>query len=117
MFTFAGKILLMKENFNILSLKEEACKVLPKGGSVWLYGSRARGDAHNDSDWDLLILIDKQEVESSDFDSIGFPFIEYGWHFGADISPQIYTHKEWERMKNTPYHSNVEHDKIVIYES
>jgi predicted nucleotidyltransferase len=25
---------------------------------VWLFGSRARGDHHNDSDYDLLILVD-----------------------------------------------------------
>ena len=23
---------------------------------VWLFGSRARGDAHDDSDWDFLVL-------------------------------------------------------------
>lgn len=26
---------------------------------VWLFGSRARGDAHDDSDWDFLVLTDK----------------------------------------------------------
>ena len=31
-------------------------QVLPKGGHLWLYGSRARGDAHKGSDWDLLVL-------------------------------------------------------------
>lgn len=107
----------MNNIFTIASLRDEAHKVLPKGGSLWLYGSRARGDNNNESDWDLLILIDKNEVEASDFDTISYPLIEYGWHFGADLSPQIYTHKEWERMKNTPYHNNVEQDKIVIYES
>ena len=34
-------------------------KVLPSTASLWLYGSHARGTAHEDSDWDLLILLDE----------------------------------------------------------
>ena len=40
-------------------IKQVAKKVLPKGSSLYLYGSRARGDYHEGSDWDLLLLLDK----------------------------------------------------------
>ena len=40
-------------------IKQTAANVLPKGSTLYLYGSRARGDYHDDSDWDLLILLDK----------------------------------------------------------
>ena len=32
-----------------------------------LYGSRARNEATEDSDWDLLILLDKPKIEQHDY--------------------------------------------------
>ena len=34
-------------------------KLLPQGSHLLLYGSRARGDHHADSDWDLLVLLNR----------------------------------------------------------
>ena len=31
----------------------------PSDGMAYLFGSRARGDANPDSDWDILLLINK----------------------------------------------------------
>ena len=56
-------------------LRETARQVVPKGGKVWLYGSRARGTAHDDSDWDLLILLSKSHITSKDEDDIAYPFV------------------------------------------
>jgi predicted nucleotidyltransferase len=33
---------------------------------LWLFGSRARGDAHANSDYDLLILVDESTAEVRD---------------------------------------------------
>lgn len=107
----------MTEKLSTKLIEKKVCTMMPKGSSVWLYGSRARGEAHSDSDWDVLILMDKANIEQEDFDNISYPLIEYGWHFGADISPQLYTKSEWKNMRLTPYCQNVEHDKKVIYES
>lgn len=91
--------------------------IVPKGTSVWLYGSQARGTAHDYSDWDVLILLDKPNLEKEDFDKFSYPMIEWGWTQGADFSPQLYTKKEWEKMRLSPFVKNVERDKMVIYES
>lgn len=107
----------MAETFSLNGIREIAQDALPKGSRVWLYGSRSRGDGRSDSDWDLLVLINKPSIDSGDFDAYGYPLIEYGWHFGANVSPQLYTLKEWDAMQLTPYHINVERDKKVIYES
>ena len=47
----------------ITKMRQVADKILPAGGTVLLYGSRARGDARDTSDWDLLILLDKATIE------------------------------------------------------
>ena len=95
-------------------LKETAKRVVPKGGQVWLYGSRARGDAHEDSDWDLLILLNQPSVTTDDEDAIAYPFVVEGWKNDSDISPQIYTFSEWQARSFTPFYKNVEHDKQRI---
>lgn len=99
------------------SLRATAESVMPKGGKVFLYGSRAKGTATNDSDWDLLLLVDKQMLDDDDFSRIAYPFVITGWNVGADVSPQLYTYNEWKKREITPYYQNVERDKIVIYES
>ena len=104
----------MQKELVINSIKDTALKSLPTGSQLFLYGSRARGDAHKDSDWDLLILLDKNKVEESDYDNVAFPFTMLGWQIGEIITPQIYTKEEWEKLSFLPYHKNVENDKVVL---
>ena len=88
-------------------------KLLPEGSHLLLYGSRARGDNHADSDWDLLILLDKPQITLDDYD-VGYPFREAGWDLGEEINPQVYSIKEWSQYSFTPFYKNVEHDKQVL---
>lgn len=98
----------------IENIKQVAKKTLPPSSSLILYGSRARGDYKDDSDWDLLILLDKPELSDSDYDDVSFPFTLLGWNIGELISPQMYTKKEWDSISFLPFYKNVEQDKIVL---
>ena len=89
-------------------------KVLPEGSSLLLYGSRARGDNREDSDFDLVVLVDKDRQLLQDFTNYAYPFMEMGWELGAEINPMLYTRKEWSLRHFTPFYKNVEHDKIVL---
>ena len=66
-------------------IKDTLQNVLPTGGRVLLFGSQARGDAREDSDWDILILIDKERINNDDFDNVAYPLVELGWKIGAMI--------------------------------
>lgn len=104
----------MKKEEIIESIKSVARQSFPPDSSLLLYGSQARGEERKDSDWDLLILLNKPQVEESDYDNLSFPLTFLGWQIGETISPQIYTRREWNSMSYLPYYKNVEHDKIVL---
>ena len=95
-------------------IKQTATSTIPKGGKAILYGSRARGDARADSDWDILILLDKDTLDQSDYDNVSYPFVLLGCDLGQEINPIMYTTKEWESYRITPFYENVTRDGIVL---
>jgi predicted nucleotidyltransferase len=88
-------------------------QVLPQDAHLLLYGSRARGDYHEGSDWDLLVLLNRPQ-EASDFQNIAYPIMELGFDLGEYFSVQTYSQKEWDSMSFLPYYKIVEQDKIVL---
>lgn len=87
---------------------------LPQGAKAYLFGSRARGDYHHRSDWDILILIDKERIEDADFDKYSFPLYLLGWENDAQITPIMYTLKEWKEHHYTPLYKNIEKEGIRL---
>jgi predicted nucleotidyltransferase len=99
------------------TLKRVAREVLPEHSKLYLYGSRARGDASEDSDWDLLVLIDKPQRDPHDWENYAWPFIQKGWALNEDISARTYTKDSWYNGPHSMFYFNVEEDKQVLYES
>lgn len=95
-------------------IRQTAISTIPNGGKAILYGSRARGDARNDSDWDILILLDKDVLNQSDYDNVSYPFVLLGCDLGQEINPILYTKKEWESYRITPFYENVLRDGIDL---
>ena len=52
----------MRKEDVIKSIRELSQQVMPIGTQVILFGSQARNDAHSKSDWDVLILLNKNPV-------------------------------------------------------
>lgn len=98
----------------INGIKQSLLLNLPTGGYALLYGSRARGEARSDSDWDILIVLDKDKLLPEDYDIISYPLRELGWELGESINPVMYTAKEWEESKFTPFYHNVIDDAIRL---
>ena len=78
----------MKREEVISSIKQVALKTLPPYSTLLFYGSRARGDDHKGSDWDLLILLDKASLTFNDY-SVGYPFRELGWEINEEINRKV----------------------------
>ena len=102
----------------IQAFKERASQILPKGSRVALYGSRARGNARPDSDWDLHILIPGEEnLPLSLWDKYAWPFSEIGLYLNEEINPQLYSFKGWLKRSFLPFYHNVEKDAVIIFQS
>ena len=54
----------------IESIKQTLHQHLPAGGHALLFGSQARGDAHANSDWDILIILNKDKLLPDDYDNV-----------------------------------------------
>ena len=67
-----------------------------------LYGSQACGDARQEWDWDILIVLDKDRLTPEDYDTITYPLTKLGWDMGAEINPIMYTKKG---MGDQPHNS------------
>ena len=75
---------------------------------VYLYGSRARGTTKPDSDWDLLILLNKDTITTEVERNVTSPLYDLEFEIGEVISPMIYSEKEWNSKHSvTPFYSNV----------
>ena len=98
------------------SIKPEIHKIAPTGSRVFLFGSRARGEEHKDSDFDILVLVDQKgsSAEKND-DDVVFPIYMVLWEHNLDANVLLYTKKEWDSKKGKSllYH-NVMEEAIEI---
>ena len=98
----------------IQAIGQKAKEIMPKGSEVILFGSQARGDARPDSDWDVLVLLDKDKVTSDDMDEYSYPLREVGWDLNECINALLFTKKEWHQNIASPFYENVIHDGIRL---
>ncbi len=75
---------------------------------VYLYGSRARGTMKDDSDWDLLILLNKDKITADIEKNVTYALYDLEFEIGEVISPIVYSENEWNTKHSvTPFYSNV----------
>ena len=93
-------------------IKRRVLAVEPQA-EVWLYGSRARGDYTDDSDWDLIVIVPR-EIDYKQKKKISYPIYDLGMEIGELFSIFIYAREQWEKYRFIPFRQEVEKDKIVI---
>lgn len=82
---------------------------------VWLYGSRARGDAREDSDWDVLVLSAKDRLSFREEEKFMDHICELMVQTGQVIQLFAYGTKDWHsRHAVTPFYRNVQSDAILL---
>lgn len=82
---------------------------------IYLYGSHARGDAKKLSDWDLLILLNRQNISFDVETKYMDEFYELELETGEIISPLIYSKSDWILNHSiTPLFENIQKEGVRI---
>jgi uncharacterized protein len=75
---------------------------------IYLYGSRVKGTAKQDSDWDILILLNTDKITPEIENEITSPLFDLEIETGEVISPMIYAEYEWNtKYEITPFYKNI----------
>lgn len=97
----------------LLARAARAIREIEPSARVILYGSRARGDAREDSDWDILVLVDGA-VDLPRTTAIRQRLYEIEWETGDVLCAIVRGKQEWDtpRYRAMEFHANVERDGL-----
>lgn len=82
---------------------------------IILFGSRARNDARIDSDWDILVLLSKNNITLKDEQKIRHLLYDIELETGESISTFVYAFNDWNtRLSVTSLFKNVMNEGIYL---
>ena len=99
----------------LLAECKAAIREVAPEASLILYGSRARGDAHEDSDYDLLVLVDR-EVDMDLERAVVDRLVPLEGQTGQALTVLIYSRSQWDsaQYRAMPFHKNVTREGVAI---
>lgn len=87
-------------------------RIGPHLRGLWLFGSRARGDARSTSDYDMLIVVDRKtpEIRAQILD-IEAEIID---RHEALVATLLRSEDEWQRTRKYPLARNIERERVAL---
>lgn len=107
----------MQSNADIQKITQIVYNIVQKNDNtaqIYLFGSRARGDAHADSDWDILVISGKEKMNFTERTDLMYDIGEAGENIGQQINALVYTAKQWESAPPSLFKFNVQHEAIKL---
>jgi len=95
------------------AIKQRLHEVLgDKVRQIILFGSRSRGDAEEDSDYDILLLVEKRTRALEDqVDDVAYEMLD---RYGAVVTIFVFEIETFERETHEPLFRNIRREGIVL---
>jgi predicted nucleotidyltransferase len=99
----------------LLERIKSTIREIEPAATIVMYGSRARGDARPESDWDFLVLL-PGTVDDARADAIRHRVYEIEWDSGEVLTCVIRSRTEWDspRYRPVPFRENVQREGVVL---
>lgn len=94
------------------AVKKQVCEIDPQA-EVWLFGSRARGDARPDSDWDFLVFTNSDLSKGRRW-QFSDKLYDIQLESGRMISTIVWPQRERRRYEVTDLYQNVMDEGIRL---
>ena len=105
---------IIQQDEKILNLIRTTIREVEPNAQIILYGSRARGDAHKGSDWDVLVIVDKPRVTVEEKGNIEYPAWDKGLGMSEEINVFAHSKKQWEQAPPSLFKFNIMNEGIAL---
>jgi predicted nucleotidyltransferase len=106
---------MIRRKQHIINLIRQKVNEIDNTAEVILYGSRARGDNKRDSDWDVMILLNKKNVDKKIEQTFRHHLLDIELEIGVPISVFVYSKIDWEgKYSVTPLFRSIKKEGILI---
>lgn len=93
----------------VAALREQ---IGPRLRQVLLFGSRARGDAQEDSDYDMLVIVDQRTPElRNQILEIETRLMD---RYGALVATVLQSEEEWRQAQGLPLARNIAREGMAL---
>ena len=99
---------------SVLNLIRTTVRSFEPDASIILYGSRARGDAREDSDWDIVVLLNKPPMPHDERYAIAYDLCYKGQDIGEEINTLVYTKDQWDSAPPSLFKYNIREEGIQL---
>lgn len=98
----------------VLDLIRTTIRAKEPDAQIILYGSRARGDARPDSDWDVIVLLDKPTMPHFNRYEVAYELWDKALDIGEEINTLVYTMDQWKNAPPSLFKYNVREEGVQL---
>jgi predicted nucleotidyltransferase len=106
--------MIRRKQYIIQSIRKKVNEI-DRNAEVILYGSRARGDNKRESDWDIMILLNRKNVDKKVEQTFRHHLLDLELEIGVPVSVFVYSKSDWEgKYSITPLYRSIKKEGIII---